>query len=343
MTSPDQPAAPDTSPPAWAIAPTVPAPFLADLLGRGAARAALLRQLGLGSAARISPLQFVAALRAAVRAGDDEMFGLYARPVPPGSYDRLLRLQTYCPTVLAALEEGAGFYALFDGAPPWQAVTGSRQDEIRMTPRNPRQAGALLYTHLMLLSLWHNASWLAGETLPLRDVILPKSFRGVAAESRFLFGRAPRYGDAARLILPAGSLKAAVLRRADEAGILLQRNLLALVGPGPQGSLETRLRALLAGHQPFAALKESAAAKALGMSRQTLAKRLAARGTSFQTIREELRRDLACNLLARSDMGFAEIAERLGYSEPSAFQRAFKHWTGQPPGLYRRRGRAMAG
>lgn len=336
--------------PAWAVSPTVPAAFLADFFaGQGRRRAALLRRVGIGAAAlrdpgfRVTPMQFGAAFRQVVREGGDELFGLYARPVPRGSYARLLRLQTYCPNVQVALQEGAGFYGLFDGAPPWHAVAGEAADEIRLALRSERQAASVMYVHLTLLSLWHSASWLAGATLPLRDVVLPRACRGYAAESRFLFGRAPRHGKTARLVLPRGSLAAAVMRRPEETGAFLRRTLLAMIGPGPQGSLQTRLRALLAGSHPLAAMKESAAAAALAMSRQTLAKRLAALGTSFQEIREELRRDRACALLARDALSLAEIAEALGYSEPSAFQRAFKQWTGQPPGLYRRRAKAAGG
>lgn len=342
MTPPDLPPEQKAVPaPSWAITPTVPAAFLTDLLAGKSV--VFLRRLGIGAAMlkdagfRITPLQFSAALREVVREDDDELFGLYARPVPRGLYARMLRLQTYCPTVRAALEEGAALYGLFDGAPPWRIVTTDKADEIRLTLRTERQSASVLYSHLMLLSLWHTASWLAGITLPLRDVLLPRACHDFTPESRFLFGRAPRYGQAARLMLPRGSLTAAVMRRPDDTRDFLRRTLLAMIGPGPQGSLETRLRRLLAASQPFAALKESAAAAALSMSRQTLAKRLATLGTSFQDIREELRRDRACALLSRSGLSFAEIAEQLGYSEPSAFQRAFKHWTGLPPGLYRRR------
>lgn len=168
---------------------------------------------------------------------------------------------------------------------------------------------------------------------------MPDSFRAFAPESRFLFGRAPRYGEAASLLLPAGSLGVAVSRSPEETGTFLRQAFFGLIGPGPQGSLESRLRALLAASRPFADMKETAAAQALGLSRQTLAKRLAALDTSFLGIRDEMRRDRACALLTRSDLGFAEIAEALSYSEPSAFQRAFKQWTGMPPGEYRKRHR----
>ena len=75
-------------------------------------------------------------------------------------------------------------------------------------------------------------------------------------------------------------------------------------------------------------------ARGLHVSRATLARRLAARGLAFQQLKDDLRRDHAIALLG-ARMPIADVADRLGFSEPSAFARAFKSWTGVPPGRYR--------
>ena len=337
--------------PSWVLAPTIPSPFVADLFRYidldKRRRASLQKRLGLTAASledaayRFTPQQFGHALRMVICEAGDESFGLSARPVPVGTYGRLLRLLVYCPDLATALRESAGFYQLFDDRPPWRISTTSKTLEIGLTPRTAAQAGSLLYTHMALLTLWHTMNWLSGSILPLHQVMLPEPFRAYSAESRFLFGRAPLYGHGAALLLPAGALAAPVTRSADETRVFLRHAFFGLIGPGPQGSLEHRLRILLAASKPFAALREIEAAQELGISRQTLAKRLTALGTSFQGIRDEMRRDRACAMLTRSDLGFAEIAEALSYSEPSAFQRAFKQWTGMPPGEYRKRHRVI--
>jgi hypothetical protein len=56
----------------------------------------------------------------------------------------------------------------------------------------------------------------------------------------------------------------------------------------------------------------------------------------FQGLKDELRRDAAIALLTGSDLPVAAIAERVGFSEASAFQRAFRGWTGLAPGRFRR-------
>ena len=69
--------------------------------------------------------------------------------------------------------------------------------------------------------------------------------------------------------------------------------------------------------------------------RYTLRRHLREEGSSFQELKDHLRRDLAIYHLGRDELAIQDIAEQLGFSEPSAFHRAFKKWTGLTPGAYR--------
>jgi AraC-like DNA-binding protein len=73
----------------------------------------------------------------------------------------------------------------------------------------------------------------------------------------------------------------------------------------------------------------------LKMSPRTLQRRLKDAGTSFKDVLDEVRRRLATTHLADPRIGIADCAYLLGYSEPSAFQRAFKRWTGTSVGAWR--------
>ena len=66
-----------------------------------------------------------------------------------------------------------------------------------------------------------------------------------------------------------------------------------------------------------------------------LVRRLKDEGSSYQQIKDNLRRDTAVYFLSRPELSIDEIALQLGFSEPSAFHRAFKKWTGVTPGVYR--------
>src|SRR5262249_35742244 len=104
----------------------------------------------------------------------------------------------------------------------------------------------------------------------------------------------------------------------------------------PSPTLTGELRAILSGTSPIASARVTHVARQLGLSRATFARQLAAEGTSFQRVKDEVRRDHAIGLLTGTVLPLSEIAERLGFSAPSAFQRAFREWTGVPPGRMRR-------
>jgi AraC-like DNA-binding protein len=68
----------------------------------------------------------------------------------------------------------------------------------------------------------------------------------------------------------------------------------------------------------------------------TLRHRLHDEGQSYAGIKDDIRRDLAIDMLMNTQKTIGEIAVQLGYSEPSAFFRAFKKWMGKSPEAYRR-------
>jgi AraC-like DNA-binding protein len=82
-------------------------------------------------------------------------------------------------------------------------------------------------------------------------------------------------------------------------------------------------------------LTPSTAARALTVSRGTLSRRLADEGTSFRGILDDVRREFACALVQDRSLSGGDVASFLQYSEPAAFHRAFRRWTGQAPGDFR--------
>ena len=76
-------------------------------------------------------------------------------------------------------------------------------------------------------------------------------------------------------------------------------------------------------------------ASGMGMSPRTLSRKLAAEGTSFFRLLEDLRKSLSKSYLRDSNLVLAEIAFLLGYSGLGSFNDAFKRWTGHSPGQFR--------
>ncbi|WP_439124277.1 AraC family transcriptional regulator [Marivita sp.] len=77
-------------------------------------------------------------------------------------------------------------------------------------------------------------------------------------------------------------------------------------------------------------------ARRLGLSARSFHRRLSEQGLSFQTLTEETRREIATAMLQEERYALSEIAFLTGYSEQSAFNRAFKRWMGVTPAAYRR-------
>ena len=81
----------------------------------------------------------------------------------------------------------------------------------------------------------------------------------------------------------------------------------------------------------------TAVASMLAVSPRTLARKLASEGTSYAKVQRSVMLTRAEDFLRRTSMSQAEIAERLGFSDATAFSRAFRKWTGQTPSTWRRR------
>lgn len=102
-------------------------------------------------------------------------------------------------------------------------------------------------------------------------------------------------------------------------------------------SASARVRSILMPLLHTGACGIATVAKEMGMSRQTLYRRLAAEGTSFERVLDDLRRRLSLEYLEGGRVSISEIAYLVGFSDRSTFTRAFKRWTGRAPGRIRAR------
>ncbi len=139
------------------------------------------------------------------------------------------------------------------------------------------------------------------------------------------------------LRFPAAYLDKA-LPQANPATLALCESLCADLASTRRGSEATaqQVRVVLAQRLGYDATMAGVAG-ALGMSVRTLDRRLAAEGTGFRRLLDEVRCSLAERLLHRGSMGVEDVAARLGYADATAFTRAFRRWRGMTPTAYRLR------
>ncbi|MEM9499361.1 MAG: AraC family transcriptional regulator [Pseudomonadota bacterium] len=103
-----------------------------------------------------------------------------------------------------------------------------------------------------------------------------------------------------------------------------------------EDTLETRTKNAIARALSEGVPKVADVATGLGMSARSFHRRLSEHGLSFQILAEATRRELAEGLLRDERYSLAEIAFLTGFSEQSAFTRAFKRWVGQTPASFRK-------
>lgn len=178
---------------------------------------------------------------------------------------------------------------------------------------------------------------LDSANLPVKRLALKMQAPAYAGRFRALFGALPEFGaahnaltvDAHCLDLKLPQRNALTRRQCeDECRRVLERRRRSEGWAG-------RVRRHLAGDPARGPTMDVLAAE-LGVSVRTLRRRLADEGTDYETVVDEIREALAEALLATTTLTVAEVSERLGYSEPSAFARAFRRWKAMSPNEYRR-------
>jgi len=89
------------------------------------------------------------------------------------------------------------------------------------------------------------------------------------------------------------------------------------------------------GHMSWESATLKQAAQSMNMTPRTLIRKLEADGTSFQSIKDDLRRDIAIRHLSMGLKNIETIAHEVGFSSAANFHRAFRRWTGNTPNSYR--------
>ena len=104
---------------------------------------------------------------------------------------------------------------------------------------------------------------------------------------------------------------------------------------GDSSPLAADLRRLLRTELLRDTCSAATVARLFSMHRRTLTRHLRTEGLAFRQVANEVRFEIACQLLQNTDMALSQIAAALKYSEASAFTRAFRRWSGESPSAWR--------
>lgn len=323
---------------------TVPVTFVRAAIeaaaARGVALAPVAAEAGIPAAlladdrGRCTPAQVTAFVRGMWRLSEDELFGMGRGPVPNGTF-RLL-----CYALISAPDLGTVFTRLTEFGPALPALPGfcitARDGTTRVdVDLSGIEDSHNLLTDFVLMFVHRFSGWLIGTRIALHLVELPYPQPEHAAEYDLIFG-APICFGAARPApeFPSSVLGQPIVRDERDLESYLQHSPADLLARRDYGTtLSDRVRRILEhglqGEWPSAV----DVATRLAISPQHVRRLLRDEGASLAGIKEELLRDAAIAGLARGETVHA-LSARLGFSEPSAFRRAFKRWTGTTPSAY---------
>jgi AraC-like DNA-binding protein len=177
---------------------------------------------------------------------------------------------------------------------------------------------------------------LTGRAIEPRDIAFCHRAPADIAEHRRVFGEDVQFGAVDnRLTFLTTDLGAAV--RSGNPALLevFERHANAVIDAlDPQGPVSRRVVHLLSERMKGIMPTLDDVASELAMSARSLQRSLKTEGTSYQVLSDDVRRELAVRHLAVRGTSAAQVAFLIGFSEPSAFSRAFRRWTGSTPGAF---------
>lgn len=271
---------------------------------------------------------------AAVETGD-EMMGLWGRPVRARALQHLLTSVREATSLPSALYRFSTFWNLL--LDDYQFALTEGENTLQLTLVAQGEVPVQRFGHMLILKLAHGLlSWLAGHEVPVKAV-------------EFTFGRPEFYHDYAiifpaplRFEVPSTSISfdpkalGPVQLRSDADLDRFLKNAPRdwIFTTSREHTQSLRVRTYL-GQTTWDQTSLSQTARAMNMTSRTLIRRLEADGTSFQAIKDALRRDIAIRDLQAGRKSIDAIAHDVGFSSAANFHRAFQRWTGSTPGSYR--------
>ena len=276
----------------------------------------------------------------------DESGGVLAgSPTPFGTTRLLLYSVIHCHTLRDAIARAIEFNAACRERAGEVRVNEMREDGdgklVRLCyfsaadpEQPPPQEGALCG-----ISMWLRlCGWLVGQHIDVVSAacVGPEP-ENLSALRHFFHCPIEFQAECNEVVFSARHLDAEIIRtEADLKAFLPVAPYHVVIKPvASDNSISTRIRDLLGNdfREELPSFEELTGL--LNMSARTLRRRLEREGTSYQRIKDNARRDLAITLLSRNRMTVSDVAEWVGFSDPSAFHRSFKKWTGLSPGEYR--------
>lgn len=270
---------------------------------------------------------------------DDENFGLSSPSLPSGSFYFAGHLMIDAPNLKTALKMGIKFYKYIDCG--YQITLNEMDGEVQFEAKLNKPE--LDPDHLLaefIITGWHRlSSWLIGRNIVLKHVGFDFAPPAHEAEYSHMYpGPRDFNQDCLSFRFSSDYLHKPVVQNTHDMERYIRttpKNL--LLNPVDDDSYGTQIRLLIENYpgEGFPSFEDIA--ENLHMSSKTLRRKLKSEGITYQKIKDVIRRDLSIYYLTRQKLTTSEVAFKVGFTETSAFIRAFKKWTGLTPAAYHKK------
>ena len=294
--------------------------------------------------ARITSLQMERMSSYAMQELNDEALGCLGRQLPWGTYGMLVRASLTSPTLGVALKRWCRHHALVANDIELSVREHEGLATIGLVEHTDLGAQREFGVLSILRNLYGVACWLIDSRITLDKVefafeapkhraVYPLMFQGPVAFDT-------RLQSDAGLPMSTLTLNASYLNlplRRDEAALqhMLKTALtLTVLQYRKDRLLLTQVKQALATH-PQKTHSAADLAPLLNLSPRSLHRQLKEEGISLQTVKDEVRRERAIELLQRTRKPIKQVAESAGFQNEKSFIRAFKQWTNQTPAAFR--------
>ena len=266
---------------------------------------------------------------------DDEFFGLDSHGLRRGSYALMTRAAVSSDNLEHAMRRILRFlHATLDD---FQGELVRSADEARVILHDGGVLRQLFGYGTWFILVHGLACWLVHRRIPLREMQFRCPPPGDDSHYRTRFCENVKFSGKTTHITFANDLLDLKIAESPETvdNFLRAAPANLLVKYRNDASTSAQVRHRLRSQLPDDWPDLEKLAQELSVSGTTLQRRLQQEGLSYQRVKDDLRRDIAIDLLSSASLTVAEVAARTGFQETSAFHRAFKKWTGVSPGAYR--------
>lgn len=288
--------------------------------------------------ARIERDTFIKLMLLVMEQTQDEFLGFgQGRKSKPGTFSMMAHAVINCPNLESAVDRGIRFYSLFNLSMESELVRDGEHARL-ITRVDPRLDFRDVIIETMLFLSLRFMSWLVGKAIESEAVYLDYEPLRQDDEHRFMFNCPTHYNsELNQVVFPVRYLDLPLVHNELSLSKFLRDSLARLFDDNVHNvGLAAQIRTIISNEYGNHFPGFSEICDKLGMTPQTLRRRLKDGNTSYQEIKDSIRKDASVYYLSKPGLSIDEIALLMGFSEASSFHRAFKKWTGMTPSSYRR-------